>query len=275
MPSQHVLQSIFSIALGDVRSGLIRLEMLWTGKRSWPTSLEDTDSTLGGMDHHKNTFEKVKMLCAANDMDNFTERAYNLIESNDFTVRVLHENVMKILEARGIANDMDALSKTMDLISDSQTTLAISRDTRYTTITGCIHPMHSILHNTENKSPIFPKMPTLLNAAKQESENKNPLKYMVAGDTITQYAHTGYSFKTQNITGPIELFQSAGLELSMVDWVHHRYVPGEKDKKVVLPRDIHMCLNQLNRGDVKRSKRKAVNVLEPFIQDYLKKETSL
>lgn len=272
LPPPSILSQLYSVCLGDVRSGLVRLEMLWCAHKRWPKSLQELDASLSKMDHFKNTFEKVKMMCAAEDMDNFVGRAYKLVESNDFTVRVVSENIEKILEARGVGDDMSLCSQMCEQISDSQFMLAGSRDTTLTTMTGCIQPLHTVLENTTCKKPVFPKMPSLLNAAKQESENRNPLKYMTSGDPVTVYGQGGFSYKCQPISLP-QAVLSGGLSLSLSEWIHLQYEAStDKEKKVVLPRDIMLCLAQTLVPSQKRSKRRAVNKLEEMICKYLKNE---
>ena len=274
LPPASIIQQINSVCLGDVRSGLVRLEMLWYagGSKSWPQTLGELDASLSKMDHFKNTFEKVKMMCAAEDMDDFGERAYKLVESNDFTVRVVSENIEKILEARGVGHDMDVCARMCEQISESQYMLANARDTKIATMTGCIQPLHTVLNTTRCKKPVFPKMPSLLNAAKQESENRNPLKYMTNSDGMTVYGHGGVSFKSQSISLPPAVL-SGGLSLSLCEWIHLQYeASSEKEKKVVLPRDILLCLGQMLIPSQKRSKRRAVNKLEEMISQYIKNE---
>jgi hypothetical protein len=268
-PSFEFFNNIYSVCLGDVRSALIRLEMLWVVHKDWP-ELKDLDVSLSKMDHHKNTFEKVKMMCAAEDMDDFVERAYTLVGNNDFTVRVVSENIQKVLEARGCENDLEMCAKMTALISDSQYILGSSRNTDLTTMVGCIQPLHAVVKDTRCHKPVFPKMPSLLNAAKQESENRNPLKYMTTGETSNIYSHGGYFYKTQPLNISNNLLLSSGLSLSLSEWVHSQYNPTtDKEKKVVMPRDMMMCLHQMTHQKQKRSKRKAVNQLEPIIQKYL------
>jgi hypothetical protein len=275
LPSVSIIEQIYSVCLGDVRSGLVRLEMLWSsgGLRSWPETLGELDASLSKMDHFKNTFEKVKMMCAAEDMDNFVDRAHTLVESNDFTVRVVSENVEKILDARGVGQDMDVCARMCEQISNSQNILAGCRDTKMATMTGCIQPLHTILSRTRCEKPVFPKMPSLLNAAKQESENRNPLKYMTNGDSMTVYGHGGVSFKSQSISLPDGVL-SGGLPLCLCEWIHLQHQAGLKEKQIVLPRDIMLCLGQMLKPSQKRSKRRAVNKLEQMISTYICKNES-
>ncbi len=284
-PPPSVLDAIYPVCCGDVRSGITRLEIIWNcdsdccsdsdngcnrnRRHVWPQSLEETDTILSKMDHNMNTFSKVKLLCKSQNMENWTNRAMRLVDDDAFTARVVSENVADILKCRGISRDIGCMSRMLDLVSDSQMMLSITRDTEHATTVGCVAAMYEAVSGTHPVRALYPRMPSILNAFKQEKENRNIVKYVADTEMCAQTKHTvhygglglEYTVVRLNI-GPFEPWlRGPRFYASLMDWVRLQNANGklsEKDKALVLPKDVATCFAQTISGTAKKTKRKGV-----------------
>lgn len=245
-PGIYILKTLYPVCRGDVRSALIRLEMLH-GCGGWPASIGETDSVLSCIDHHKNTFEKLKMIAESCDIDNWTQRSSDLLKSNDFTVRVLSENIVQFLETRGKGDDLGLLSNMLELISSSQHVSIMTHDQKLTTQIGATHACFEAVSGTQPCKGFFPKMPNLLNAAKTESENRNIMRYFINGETLESF---DYRFKTLGV-GCASQWSMGGCD-TVVEWCRINNAQGN----IIMPKDVGLAINEFYDAKPKKSRRK-------------------